>query len=684
MVDFRKWLLALAVVGLLLGISSSAANAQTTTFTCTATAGVPNIIRSEGLTELLGDLVLNCNGGTPTQATTPIPLTNVQISINTNVTSRIVSTPNISEALLLIDEPFPATGVIPVGHTAGAGQTVGQLGCLADNNTNCAIISSGPGIGAAGSYNGTAGHFNIFQGVQNGVNAIAWTGVPIDAPGTAGTRVIRITNIRANAFQLGVSSTLVPTQISMIVAVNGSQTITINQPGGGNVVGQVSPGLLQPPTVTTNTLLGPIPGAALYQQCNSVNTYLLSPPPTVPVTTDNGISVSVEEGFAYSFKPQSYAQIAAALTGTTYEGPGTPSFQDIPGFAYHSESGFIPENPALATLTSTTAGEQIGVADHGTQLQFTVTGVSAGVSLYAPNFVYLTGPYGAGTPVGVAVLINQSESIGGAFTTASTIGVGYAGVGGVGVWTTAGCGVSGGGLGCTVAPQGTLIPVLVSGTTTTMIYEIYYADSSVQESINVPISVEYTSNTGSGIPGVTTTPSTVGVEFAPQSTVGTATSTDPIPRFGPSGSPVSLFSISPCSCNLLFPFITNIAGFDTGIAIANTSVDPFGTSPQTGTLKLNYYGTTPGGGAAPAAYTTPTVPGGQEVIFTLSNGGNFGVPPTPGFEGYMIAQANFQYCHGYAFISDVGAQKLAEGYLAISLDLPGLNRTFNVGENEGH
>jgi len=678
MVDFRKWLLALAVVGLLLGISSSAANAQSTTFTCTATAGVPNIIRSEGLTELLGDLVLNCTGGTPTQATTAIPLSNVQISINTNITSRIVSTPNISEALLLIDEPFPMTDVIPVGTNPGVGQTVGQLGCLANNNTNCAIISSGPGIGATGSYNGTPGHYNIFQGVQNGVNAIAWTGVPLDAPGTAGTRVVRITNIRANAFQLGVSSTLVPTQISMIVAVNGSQTITINQPGGGNVVGQVSPGLLQPPTVTLNSLIGPIPGAAFYQQCNSVNTYLLSPPPDVPVTTDNGISVSVEEGFAYSFKPQSYAQIAAvqAPTGATYLGPGTPSHQDIPGFAYHSESGFIPENPAIATLTSTTAGEQIGVADHGTQLQFTVTGVSAGVSLYAPNFVYLTGPYGAGTPVGVAVLINQSESIGGAFTTASTIAVGYAGVGGVGVYTSPAL--------TAFAPQGTLIPVLVSGTTTTMVYEIYYADSSVQESISIPISVEYTSNTGSGIPGVTTTPATVGVEFAPQSTVGTATSTDPIPRFGPSGSPVSLFSISPCSCNLLFPFVTNIAGFDTGVAIANTSVDPFGTSPQTGTLTLNYYGTTPGGGAAPAAFTTPTVPGGQEVIFTLSNGGNFGVPATPGFEGYMIVQANFQYCHGFAFISDVGAQKLAEGYLAISLDIPGLNRTHNAGENEGH
>jgi hypothetical protein len=218
-----------------------------------------------------------------------------------------------------------------------------------------------------------------------------------------------------------------------------------------------------------------------------------------------------------------------------------------------------------------------------------------------------------------------------------------------------------------------------------LVYEIYYADTSVQETLTVPISVEFTSNTGSNIPTPTTTPSTVGVEFSPQSTVGTASSTAPIPRFGPSGSPVALFSISPCSCNLLFPFVTNIAGFDTGVAIANTSVDPYGTSPQSGTVTLNYYGTTSGGGAAPAtATTTSNVAGGSELIFTLSNGGNFGIPATPGFEGYIIAQANFQYCHGFAFISDVGAQKLAEGYLAIQLDAPGLTRTHNTGENKGN
>ena len=59
------------------------------------------------------------------------------------------------------------------------------------------------------------------------------------------------------------------------------------------------------------------------------------------------------------------------------------------------------------------------------------------------------------------------------------------------------------------------------------------------------------------------------------------------------------------------------------------------------------------------------------------------------FQGYIIAQAGFQYCHGFAFISKQGAgfqaDNLAMGYLAIVLDKPNtLPRTFSIGENDGH
>jgi hypothetical protein len=45
----------------------------------------------------------------------------------------------------------------------------------------------------------------------------------------------------------------------------------------------------------------------------------------------------------------------------------------------------------------------------------------------------------------------------------------------------------------------------------------------------------------------------------------------------------------------------------------------------------------------------------------------------PNFQGYMIAVCNFQYAHGFAFVSDVGARNLAMGYLA--LIIPGPQRS---------
>ena len=677
MVDFRKWLLALAAGGLLLGIGSSAANAQGTSgsFTCSATA-VPNIVRAEGITELLGDLILNCTGGIPTQAPGPIPVQNVVITVGgVNVTSRIVgsqvpgtTTYNASEALLIIDEPYPASPNPANAPKDVTNPATHQLGCLAINNTNCAMNSNGPGLGAAGSYTGVGAQYNVFQGVQQGANSISWSGVPIDAPGTAGTRVIRITNIRANVSTLAVASTLIPTTVSESIFVNGTQIIALNQGPTGSVVANVIPGL-------TQSLLK----ASSYQQCNSVNTYLLSPPPPGAVTTDSGIAVSATEGFRYAFRAQNYAQVSSVFgasgvsTGAsgTYVGPASltsESAQNVLNFPYSTESAFTP---TVATAGTYTNGASVGVADRGTQIQFAVQGLGTGVTLYAPSFVFLSGAYGTNTAVGLAVLVSQ----GGVTYTATIPPVLLQGQTPLASQTAA------------------QVALTSSGTTTSLVYEIYYSDPSVLETLKVPISVQYTSNTGSNIPALTATPTQVAVGFAPTSTVGSAT-TGPIPRFVQVNPYIGLFTISPCSCNLLFPFVTNIAGFDTGIAIANTTSDPFLTSVQTGTVTLNYYGTTSGGGAAPPKAVSSAVTGGQELIFTVSNGGNFGIPATPGFEGYIIAQANFQFCHGFAFISDVGAQKLAEGYLAISLDVPvvtvnsllptGLNRTGNAGENQGN
>jgi hypothetical protein len=89
------------------------------------------------------------------------------------------------------------------------------------------------------------------------------------------------------------------------------------------------------------------------------------------------------------------------------------------------------------------------------------------------------------------------------------------------------------------------------------------------------------------------------------------------------------------------------------------------------------------GGAAPVTTGNPT--GTNGILPNVANG----------FEGYIIAQAQFQYCHAYAFITAVGAGPLSaavsEGYLGLLLDnggfvssSSGLVRTNQRGESLVH
>ena len=139
---------------------------------------------------------------------------------------------------------------------------------------------------------------------------------------------------------------------------------------------------------------------------------------------------------------------------------------------------------------------------------------------------------------------------------------------------------------------------------------------------------------------------------------------------GTPSSPLSVVKpvVGNQTTTLLFPFVTNQAGFDTGIAISNTSMDTVGTPPQAGSCTISYFGTVTGGGPAPPAQTTNApVPGGGQFTFVVSSGGNFGIMGTPGFQGYIMATCNFQYAHGFAFVADgpIGMARTSSSYLAL-------------------
>jgi hypothetical protein len=88
---------------------------------------------------------------------------------------------------------------------------------------------------------------------------------------------------------------------------------------------------------------------------------------------------------------------------------------------------------------------------------------------------------------------------------------------------------------------------------------------------------------------------------------------------------------------LLFPFVSNQAGYDTGIVIANTTSDPFGTAATNGNATIYFFGPT-----APTTnpYTTPTIAAGSVYTVQLSL-------LASGYQGYLIVVCNFPMAHGY-------------------------------------
>ncbi len=115
-------------------------------------------------------------------------------------------------------------------------------------------------------------------------------------------------------------------------------------------------------------------------------------------------------------------------------------------------------------------------------------------------------------------------------------------------------------------------------------------------------------------------------------------------------------SDSALKTHLLFTFVTNVAGFDTGFAISNTTSDPFDTTEVAETCTLSFFGAT----NAPTPVTTPSIAAGTTYTTLAST-------IAPNFTGYMITTCNFPLAHGFAFISDLGARNLAMGYLATNI-----------------
>ena len=215
--------------------------------------------------------------------------------------------------------------------------------------------------------------------------------------------------------------------------------------------------------------------------------------------------------------------------------------------------------------------------------------------------------------------------------------------------------------------------ITISGGFGFAVFEVVDTNPFAVENVVIPVYLAFRPNTANDLPGVGTIQASV--NFAPLSTVTVSSLDAPEPRFVDSAARANIANISRCITNLLFPFVTNQAGFDTGFAISNTSSDDKGSDQQSGNCTLFYFGSTTGGGAAPANQTTATIIAGSTTVWTLS-GGNAAanIAGTPGFQGYVFARCQFLFAHGFAFISNGfgGVPTIAEGYLALVVPWDGV------------
>ena len=215
------------------------------------------------------------------------------------------------------------------------------------------------------------------------------------------------------------------------------------------------------------------------------------------------------------------------------------------------------------------------------------------------------------------------------------------------------------------------VEVSLSNGSGTATYEVDNDGGTGNDNCDIPIAFAWGS-------GVELGAGTVSASFAPVSSVAAAHVDAVVPRFIQTGSAMELINIEDCSTTLLFPFVTNRAGYETGIAISNTSQDAFGTTENAGSCEVFFHGSMMGGAAPPDSYTSDSVAAGGQLVFLLSS-------KAAGFQGYLMARCEFQFAHGLAFMTNGGAggaPTLAQSYLALVVPVQHGDRGVGSGGHE--
>jgi len=661
MADFRKWFMVIAVVLL----AAATANAQQSyQMSCSLSAN-PELLRVGGLTEQVGELDLACNSST----------------------------------------------LAPLGAYVTAQFTL-QLNAVVTNSINS---SNQTMAGAIVQYN--LPPFHVQSAVQGVVAAPTAPGVllfPNIVLPTGTTFTVRFVNVRVATTTL-TNVTFSPAGFPQVVAAfsansynPSSWSISFNQIVSSAIVGQIAEDF----TFAVTDCKGAAgPGTIPLQQC--IN-YGLNSPDIIGNTAAPFYGVTFTE----------LAPLSVGEFKNIVEEDGTTLPNSLTGVAanylFNPPSPIVSADTPVAWGPTTTicdtahngVGDEAVIGDNPPQIPACTTNawISNGTRLVT-TFT-LADPRLVGK-IHIWVSYAQTNSKSGAAAQLATI-TSATGAGNDDVSNSGPRVPCAGNTGGAASNHWIELP---DASVETAAWEVTNDNVSAQDDLTFAWALTYDEGSLPSLPaGSTFNPVTITGNIGPISTLAAAAalaSTDTpatdaaVVRFNhtPTTSPVNVV-IDHCVTNLLFPYVTNVVGFETGIAISNTSLDtawnlvspppgtltaaigaggvlanfglatnpmPYNTTPQAGPCNLYLFGsasavnmgtTTQSPVQAIASATTPSVSAGQVFADTMTtifalNGGTSPVT----MSGYVIARCEFQFGHGYAYLVDPSGRP--EGYLAL-------------------
>jgi hypothetical protein len=435
---------------------------------------------------------------------------------------------------------------------------------------------------------------NALRGIYSSVNSLKWSAVRLVEGGShrAGASTFRIVNLRIDATTLGGPSGPMPRVIFAVVKVSG-----VEVRGPQRMIAVITSPLLTEIRHCDGTPAAP----ASYSAHQPVNTALLGE--RSGAASLNYI-VRFTEGFEGAFKPKN-----PVMGG----GPEPPSEDaNIPGLTPPSS------------------------APTGTRLQLRFQPVPAGASIFVTADPTLPGRGTSDSISAKFIGFEGGRSINDPFEalnrpdhvvdldavqpcTAKSLAAGSKDSEDGPCYAVARCGMES--LNVIRLPKPHDVSLAV--------WEITSADPAAIEEISFGVALAYRSDPANWLPN----PGVIAVSagFAPIVSLINMPPSPPVPRFAETYAR-NLLSIVPPTIKLVFPVVSNQAGYDTELSVTNTSG---GWAAGCG---LEFAGQQPGSNAPPP-YKWDSTPAGVPRKFRLSS-------VAPGFQGCVLATCTFPAARG--------------------------------------